>query len=185
MLNYEKHKTMKEVTLSYDFSGKQNTLFAIFISTQSGTIIFNTIDGCLGSSFYGSFNVTEIIDLQQVIHSLIDTELKTNKNYSKHYGQNALRKKLQWLKDQLTIGTLTKFITDKTYNHIPVFKYDYYNERIKIPLAHVRDFFVEKSTWKYCCPDCNTTGEKTTDKGKSINESIKCTECGCDFNVIC
>ena len=119
------------------------------------------------------------------IFSLIDEEMVNNKNYRKYYNQNALRKTLQWIKDQLTIETLTKLINDRSYVHIPAFNYDYQKEKIKIPLTHVKDFFVEKTTWKYCCPDCNTTGEKTTDKSKSINEEVKCTKCGCDFTIIC
>jgi hypothetical protein len=180
--------------LSYDFSTNQKTLFAIYISylfdngATSTTIIFNNChfgkDVCLSCHSYHALNANEIKDIQKAICSAIDAELISNRNYNKYFHQNALRKSLQWIKDQLTIETLTKFITDNEYVHIPVFNYDYYNGAIKIPLAHVQDFIVVKSTWKYCCPDCDTTGEITTDKDDKISHEIKCTKCGCDFKII-
>jgi hypothetical protein len=123
--------------LSYDFSKNQNTLFAIYISylfdsgASSTTIVFNNVhfgkDVCLSCHSYHALNATEIKELQQAVYSVIDIELNSNRNYNKYYHQNALRKSLQWIKDQLTIETLTKFITDSTYAHIPAFDYNYQN----------------------------------------------------------
>jgi hypothetical protein len=179
---------MEEFKIHYDFSNTYNTLYGITIENKLGFIIFNNV--CLKNEvslqyvFNSNIDVAKINDLQQAIYSVIDKELNNNINYCKYYNQNALRKALQWIKDQLTIETITNFITTDCHIHSTNFNYNYFKETIKIPLAHVQDFFVEKSTWKYCCNDCNTVGEITTNKGETINSYVKCKKCGSDFMII-
>ncbi|MFA5366682.1 MAG: hypothetical protein WC333_02260 [Dehalococcoidia bacterium] len=140
---------------------------------------------CLYTTFkYHKFALSEIHELQDGIFVVLDEEILNNTNYRKYFDQTELRATLRWIKKELTIDTLRNFILDDNYVHTNMFKYDHWNDSIKIPLTHIRDFVIEKTLWKYCCPECQTMGEITVNKDEKIKRhSIKCDKCGCNFYV--